>query len=405
MSQKNISSTIALQDSKSKSASHLPWSGLLALAMAGFICILTESVPAGLLLQISAGLSISESLAGQLVTFYALGSLVAAIPIVTATRGWNRRPLLLLCIVGFFVFNTITAISSVYLLTIVARFFAGVSAGVLWGITAGYARRLVPDKLKGKAMAVAMVGTPLALALGVPIGTFLGSIFGWRIVFLIMSLMALVLVFWILWKLPDFSGQDSRASKQPLNKVFFLPGIRPILIVVLAWVLAHNILYIYIAPYLASADLKGTVELMLLIFGVASVIGIWLIGIFIDQWLRVLILLSLAGFALASVLIGIAISFPTTIYLGVAIWGLTFGGAATLLQTASAEAAGENADVAQAMLVTSWNLAIGGGGVVGGIFLEIIGIQTLPWAILLLILSAFIVVKFGFLKSKKQIKL
>lgn len=137
----------------------LPWGGLLALAMTGFIGILTETLPAGLLPQISKGLGISEALAGQLVTLYALGSLVAAIPLTAATRGWRRRPLLLLCIVGFLIFNTITALSTYYFLTLVARFLAGVSAGVLWGMLAGYARRMVPDALKGRAMAVAMSGT------------------------------------------------------------------------------------------------------------------------------------------------------------------------------------------------------------------------------------------------------
>lgn len=126
------------------SSNHLPWAGLLALAMAGFICILTEGLPAGLLPQIAQDLGVREALAGQLVTLYAIGSLLAAIPLTTATRGWRRRPLLLLCIIGFLVFNTITALSSFYVLTLVARFFAGVSAGVLWGMTAGYARRMVP---------------------------------------------------------------------------------------------------------------------------------------------------------------------------------------------------------------------------------------------------------------------
>lgn len=79
----------------------LPWSALLILTMAGFICILTETLPAGLLPRISEGLGISETLAGQFVSVFALGSLVAAIPIITATRGWRRRPLLMLCFIVF----------------------------------------------------------------------------------------------------------------------------------------------------------------------------------------------------------------------------------------------------------------------------------------------------------------
>lgn len=91
-----------------------PWLGLLALAMAGFIAIMTETLPAGLLPQIKEGLQVSEAGAGQLVTFYAVGSLIAAIPVAVLTRGWRRRPLLLLAIIGFLVFNTITALSSNY---------------------------------------------------------------------------------------------------------------------------------------------------------------------------------------------------------------------------------------------------------------------------------------------------
>lgn len=73
----------------------LPISALLALAMTGFICIITETLPAGLLPQMAAGLSISNALAGQTVTAYALGSLIAAIPLTIATQSWRRRNVLL----------------------------------------------------------------------------------------------------------------------------------------------------------------------------------------------------------------------------------------------------------------------------------------------------------------------
>ncbi|UKS30936.1 MFS transporter [Paenibacillus sp. HWE-109] len=376
--------------SNSSSSGRLPWAGLLALAMTGFICILTETIPSGLLLQIGEGLGVSEALAGQLVTLYALGSLVAAIPLTTATRGWRRRPLLLICILGFLVFNTITTLSTNYTLTLAARFFAGVSAGVLWGMIAGYARRMVPESLKGRAMALAMVGTPLALALGVPAGTLLGSVIGWRPVLGLMSLLSLLLIAWVLWKLPDYPGEAAN-KRLPLRKVFVIPGVRPVLFVVLTWVLAHNILYTYIAPYLVQAGLNQRVDLILLIFGVTAFAGIWVIGVWIDRSLRSLVLISLAAFSLASFLLAIGSSQPLVIYLVVTVWGLTFGGAATLLQTAVAEAAGESADVAQSMLVTAWNLAIGGGGVIGGILIETLGVGSFPWVLFILLLLALLV--------------
>ncbi|RDW16041.1 MFS transporter [Oceanobacillus arenosus] len=388
----NIDLTKQNEKSYTIPSERLPWAGLIALAMAGFICILTETIPAGLLIQISEGLGVSESLAGQLVTAYALGSLIAAIPITTATQGWQRKPLLLLCIIGFLVFNTITALSSSLTLTLIARFFAGVTAGVLWGMTAGYARLMAPDSLRGRAMAVAMVGTPLALAFGVPVGTFLGYLVGWRSVFGIMSLLAALLIIWIIWKLPDFPGQTSE-KRITLLKVFVTPGVRPILFVVLAWILSHNILYTYIGPYLSEAGLAQRVDLVLLVFGTASLVGIWVIGVLIERiLLRTLVLISLFGFGLASLALGIGISHPTIIYIAVGLWGLTFGGAATLTQTTIADTAGKGAELAQSMLVTVWNLAIGGGSAIGAILMESFDVGSFPWVMFILILLGFLVV-------------
>ena len=191
-------STSTLNDAGAPASSGLPVAALLALAMTGFIAILTETLPAGLLPQIGGGLGVANVLAGQLVTAYAAGSLAAAIPLTAATQGWRRRPVLLAATVGLFLFNTVTAISSNYPLTLAARFLAGVSAGLAWGMIAGYARRMVTGPLQGRALALAMVGTPVALSLGVPAGTFVGGLLGWRSAFLIMSALTLVLIGWVL---------------------------------------------------------------------------------------------------------------------------------------------------------------------------------------------------------------
>lgn len=368
----------------------LPLGALLALAMTGFICIVTETLPAGLLPEIGSGLGISASLAGQMVTVYALGSLLAAIPLTIATQSWRRRTVLLLTIVGFLVFNTITALSSDYWLTLVARFFAGVSAGLAWSLIAGYARRMVTPRLQGRALAVAMVGTPIALSLGVPLSTWLGGFMGWRLAFGLMSGLTLLLIIWVLIKVPDYPGQSS-SQRMALRQVFFTPGVRSVLGVVFTWMLAHNILYTYIAPFVTEAGLGSDVDLILLAFGVAALAGIWVTGRLVDEYLRVAVLVSLATFAAVSVLFALFAGSATAIYLGVFIWGLTFGGAATLLQTALADAAGEGADVALSMNVVVWNSAIAGGGLLGGVLLGQWGVNSFAWVLfILLLVSLFI---------------
>lgn len=369
----------------------LPLSALLALAMTGFICIVTETLPAGLLPQIGEGLGVSQSLAGQMVTAYALGSLLAAIPLTIATRGWRRRSVLLLTILGFLVFNSITALSSNYWMTLISRFFAGVSAGLAWSLLAGYARRMVAPHQQGRAMAVAMVGTPVALSLGVPLGTWLGTLVGWRKAFGIMSLLTIALIIWVKTKVPDYPGKKDRETMS-LWKVFTTPGVRPVLGVVMTWMLGHNLLYTYVAPFVVPAGLAAHVDLVLLVFGLAALLSIWIVSRLVDNYLRVSVLVSLVMFAFTALALGLWNTSAVIVYAGVALWGFTFGGAATLLQTALADTAGDGADAALSMNVVAWNTAIAGGGILGGILLDTQGVTSLPWAVLILLLISLLVV-------------
>lgn len=368
----------------------LPLPALLALAMAAFITILTEALPAGLLPLMAQSLTVSEALVGQLVTIYAIGSLLAAIPLTAVTQSWRRRPLLLIAISGFTVVNAVTAVSDSYTITLVARFFAGVFAGLLWALVAGYAVRMVPEHLKGRAIAIAMAGTPIALSLGIPAGTFLGAAWGWRVTFGLMSILTVILVVWVTAKVPDFPGQ-ARGKGFALRAVFTLPGIRPILFVTLVYVLAHNILYTYIASFLVPVGIADRIDLVLLVFGVAALLGIWIVGVLIDRRLRELVLISTTLFALAALALGLVGNVPAAVYASVAVWGLAFGGSATLFQTALAKTAGEATDVAQSMMVTVWNIAIAGGGIVGGILLETFSVSAFPWSVLVLLVAALAV--------------
>lgn len=374
----------------------LPVAGLLALAMTGFVCIVTEALPAGLLPQIAKSLGVSNAIAGQTITAYAIGSLVAAIPLTIATSGWRRRRVLLMTIIGFLIFNTVTALSVNYWLTIVARFFVGVAAGLAWSLLAGYARRMVSPDQQGKAMAIAMVGVPVALSLGVPLGTWLGTLADWRTAFAIMSFLTLILVVWVVAKVPDYPGQ-ARGEGKSLAQVFRTGGVRPVLSVVIAWMLAHNVLYTYVAPFVMAAGLSDRVDVVLLAFGVAALLGIWFAGKLVDRYLRRTVLTSLLAFAAASVGFGLWASSPVMLFFGVTVWGITFGGAATLLQTALADAAADGADVALSMNVVAWNGAIAGGGIVGGLLLNTWGASSFPWA-----LTAFLTVGLSIAWSAKQ---
>lgn len=149
-----------------------------------------------------------------------------------------------------------------------------------------------------------------------------------------------------------------------------LPGIAVILAVVVAWMLAHNTMYTYISAYLRSANTGLSVDVSLILFGVAALGGIWLTGLFVDRALRVLVLVSIALFAVAGVVFIVGNGSTVAIISAIALWGLAFGGAAAQLQTAIGEASGENADVANGLLGVSFNLAIFGAGLIGAVLIS-----------------------------------
>lgn len=368
----------------------LPLSSLLALAATCFIIILTETLPAGLLLPMSAGLQISTGMTGQLVTAYAAGSLIAAIPLSIATRNWERRFLLISALAVFTIVNFLTAITSQYKLILILRFLVGMSAGLLWSIVAGYAARIVTPEYQGRAIAIAMAGTPIALSLGLPASAVLGQLLGWRIVFELMSLFSLLLTLWIRWKMPKLSGNDEK-TRLALWRVFALPGMPAILLTLLVFILAHNMLYTYIGALVIPAGVNNHLGDLLLVFGMTSLLSIAFIGSQVDKHLRKLMLGSCVLFLLATACFALWINHITLIYIAVGIWGLGYGGAATLFQAATARTAGAEIDIAQSMTVVVWNLAIGGGGVLGGLLLSS-GPVALPFTALPLLFIALITV-------------
>ncbi|WP_317823640.1 MFS transporter [Rhodococcus sp. IEGM 1366] len=361
------------------------------MAATAFIVIMTETLPAGLLLEISDGLVISEAAAGQLISAYAFGAVLCAIPAIALTRGYRRKPILIVAVSGFVVANTMTAVAPDFAVALGARLVAGAFSGIVWGTLAGYARKISPPAVAGTALTVAMAGTPVAFAIGTPLATFLGTVTGWRATFMVMSVAAVALIVWIVAAVPDSSGQNSTAQT-PLRRVVLIPGVGSILAVVLGWFLAHNVLYTYISPIVEHLNVGIRVDVALAIFGAASLAGLGVTGVLVDRMLRALVLSSLIVFAIGAIMFAIFGVNPFVFIVAVLLWGMSFGGAAPLLQTALADASGPDADVANSMLTTVANLAIFGGGALGGMALGVSGAGFFPFAALVLIVVVIIVV-------------
>ncbi|MFD9464229.1 MFS transporter [Streptomyces sp. NPDC060027] len=359
----------------------LPWSALLALGTAVFITSLTETLPAGVLPQMSSSIGVSSGAAGQTVTVYATGTALTAIPLAAATAGIRRKPLLLSAMAVFLVANTLTAAAPGYAVLLVSRFLAGVAAGLAWAILAGYARRIAPPGQEGRAIAIAMTGIPLALSLGVPAGTLIGQQIEWRASFAAVSVVTLAVLGWISFSVPAISRPTTPADepKPTTLQTLRVPGVTATMVVVATFVLGHTILYAYIAPYLRHAGLATAVDAILLAFGIACLVSIWYTGRHIDRHLRGLALTAATLFTVATAAFATTTA-QTVVWVAAVVWGLGWGGTPTLLQTAAIHAGMRRgpavADTAQAILVTLWNAAMALGGIIGGVLLQRVDITA-----------------------------
>jgi len=349
---------------------------LLPLTTTAFLMIVTETMPAGVLPAMAKDLGVAPSTIGLLVSVYALASAVAAIPIVALTRRLPRRPLLIGLLFCFALANSVTALSASYALTVLARVMAGLAAGVAWPVVIGFAVRISDGRNVGKAVAVTLAGSTVAMVAGLPLGTMMGGLLGWRISYALLSVVALGIVGWVLALLPAVSGMEEEQGAS-IWHVARIPGLRQVLFVTLLGIIAHYALYTYIAPFAGMLRLPdGTTEALLL-FGSGALIGITTVGWLADRSpfavavaAPVLMVLSLlALFFVRSSEIEAVMIF---------LWGCSFGGLPTILQSATARIAGHaHAELATAMLTTVYNIGIFGGGAFGGLILDHLGVSNI----------------------------
>ncbi|MEO7051829.1 MAG: MFS transporter, partial [Rhodanobacter sp.] len=263
------------------------------MASVTFVGILSELVPSGVLPQMARGLGVEQSEVGFLVGVYALASAVAAIPLVSATLAINRKALLLVLLLGFAASNLVVGLASSYAVIITARIVGGICAGVMWPMIAAYGIRLSPEHMHGKAITVIMSGNTLGISIGLPAMTTIGLMFGWRSVFLVLSVIVVIIAVLSHVYLPAVKGERLSRDNSPLA-VLKMPSILIVLLLTFLSVAAFYGVYTYITLLVEWVSFTGGISLALLLFGVGSVISVILSARYIDAHLRPLIVAALA---------------------------------------------------------------------------------------------------------------
>jgi DHA1 family arabinose polymer transporter-like MFS transporter len=187
---------------------------LIPLTLGGFGIGMTEFVMMGILPDVAKALHISIPTAGHLISAYALGVVVGAPLLVALTRKLPPRKILALLMVLFAVGNGLSVLAPGYELMLVTRFISGLPHGAFFGVGAVVAGRLATPGREAQAVSIMFAGLTFANIIGVPIGTYLGHNFSWRIPFVLIVVVALLTVVSVWRWLPNLPARETRLRQE-----------------------------------------------------------------------------------------------------------------------------------------------------------------------------------------------
>ncbi|WP_235500471.1 MFS transporter [Leifsonia sp. Root227] len=392
-----------------KTSQKFPWAGLLALAGAVFLSVTSEMIPTGLLPDMSSSLGVREAQIGLLVTVFAFTVVITSTALTALTKRWPRHAMIVGILIALGLSNALTAVAPDYGFVVASRILGGVAHGLFWSIVGAYAGHLVPKEQIGRAVSITLGGGTLAFVFGVPLGTFAGHLFGWRLSFAFLAGLMLVGAL-LVWKLLPKVERESDArpkrvrgvprSEQPA-KVADATILAVVMVCLVAAVtmVGHYTFYTFVVPFLtgpmgvAAGDVGG----LLFFYGIAGAAGLVLAGTVLGRrpQFGLIVALIVTGAAVAA--LAAFAGQPVIALIAFIVWGLAFGALPPLLQTRLLHTSSAAfRDTASALYTTSFNVGIGGGALIGAVIFDLGGLMVLPVVYIgLLVVSLVLVVVIG----------
>ena len=343
------------------------WMAVFSLAMGVFGLLTAEYLPASLLTLMATDLGVSEALAGQAVTVTAVVALFAGLLVPGLTRSIDRRWVLLGFSTLMVASNLLVAVSSSFAVLLLMRILLGIALGGFWSMAAAVAMRLVPSALLPRALSIIFSGIAIGTVVAVPLGSYLGGLYGWRSAFFAAAAVGMVTLAFQSFTLPRLAPRRP-ARLRTVLEVLQRPGIAMGMFGCVLVHSGHFAMFTYVRPFLEGTTGIGAqgLSLMLLGFGVANFVGTLLAGRLLEHHpLATLVLMpALVGVA-ALALVLLPASLPGQAIL-LAIWGLAFGGVPVAWSNWVAGAVPDQAESAGGMVVASVQSAIATGAAAGG---------------------------------------
>lgn len=377
------------------------WSGVFAMTLCVFALIASEFMPVSLLTPIATDLNVTEGLAGQGIAISGAFAVITSLTISRLSGEMNRKTLLLVLTAIMAVSGAIVALAQNYTVYMLGRALIGLVIGGFWSMSAAMAMRLVPSSQVPKALAIFNSGNALAMVIAAPLGSYLGSIIGWRGAFLCLVPVAVIAFIWQWLSLPSMPATSRQTEKQSsILGLLRNPVVMMGMLAISLFFMGQFSLYTYLRPFLETitrVDIS-TLSLILLGIGVMGFIGTAVINMFLKRCFYttlIVIPLMMAVIALSLVFFG---TWTIVVAVLLCIWGFLATAAPVGWWGWLARTLPNDAEAGGGLMVAVIQLAIALGSTLGGILFDYSGYQ------MTFVVSAFILVISSILVSRLTTK-
>ncbi len=374
------------------------WLSVLALAVGAFIFNTTEFIPIALLSDIGQTFGMASTEAGIMLTVYAWIVALLSLPLMLATKNFERRKLLLVLFAVFVAGHLLSFFAWNFSVLLVSRICIALTHAVFWSITASLAVRVAPQGKSTQALGLLSTGTVMAMVMGIPLGRVIGQFYSWQISFLLIGVCAAVVMIVLAKNLPLLPSVNSGSlSSLPLlvkrKNLMLLYGFTILIIT------AHFTAYSYIEPFVLQIGgfKPEQVTIVLGLYGAAGFVASFVFGKWFAKFPRQFFIGAVAFVVLMTALLWPLAGSAWAVYVLCFVWGLAISIVSLSMIAKVLNFASDATDVATSIYSGLYNVGIGGGALLGHYVTVWLGLGSIGFigsgTALLAVVLAYILIK------------
>lgn len=346
-----------------------------------FLLGMMELIVSGILELMSNDLGISHALTGQLITVYAISFAVFGPILIRLTENLNSKPVVLLSLVVFIIGNVVFGLADTFFMLSVGRVITAMAAAVFIVKILDMTVVLSEPRVRGKMLATVYMGFSAANVFGIPIGTIIGAQFGWRIIFLLVIILAILVGFGVILFVNSKALDSDIQPGEQKSRITSKRNVSLYIAVTLAVLIGNYIILGYISPLMTSHGYTlENVSMALLITGAGGMTGTYIGGNLVDKiGAKRTVITMLSFFLLSLFMMPFLYDTPILFYINVFLWALFQWATSPAVQGGLVDNIEGSSSNVFSWNMSALNLGIGIGAVIGGVFINNFDISYGPW--------------------------